>query len=131
AVVRITIMGEAIFVAFAAALVAGHFEMAVLWCFNFVCSVAVSADRATCVPLCHQLPVHALVIGLFDSHMAFATGLGHVGGVNWRVPIDRAFDVMRPMAIVAGGRDNEAHVEQRPAVDAVHVLAGSLGVLHL
>ena len=35
------------------------------------------------------------------------------------------------MAVIAGRGDDEAHFEQGPPVDAVHVLRRRLGILHL
>ena len=124
-------MFEPVLVAFAAALVAGHFEMAVLGRLDFVRGVAIGADRAALVALGEQLAVDALVVGLLDADVAFAAGLGDVGVVDRRIAIHAALDVVHAVAVVAGRRDDEAHLQQRAAVDAVHVLRRRLRELHL
>src|SRR5688500_13657813 len=60
AVIGVAIMFEAVLVAFAAALVAHHFEVAVLRGLDFVGVVAVGANRAAFVTDRKQLAMHAL-----------------------------------------------------------------------
>src|SRR5262245_50101448 len=88
AVIGVAIMSQAVLVAAAATLVAGHFEMAVFGGFDLVRGVAVGTDRATFVALGQQLAMHALVIGLFDANMAFAAGLGDVRRMNGGITVD-------------------------------------------
>jgi hypothetical protein len=81
-VVGLAIMRQPIFVASAAARIAGHFEVAIARRFNFVRRVAIGADGPAFVALGQQLAVDALVVGLFDPDVAFATGAGNFGFVN-------------------------------------------------
>ena len=75
-----------------------------------------------------QLAMDAFVVGLFDAEMAFAAGLSDVGMVDGRIAVDGTFDVMDAVAIVAGRRHDQAHLEQGAAVDAVEVLGRGLGM---
>ena len=75
--------------------------------------------------------MNALVIGALDSDVALAAGLGHVERVDGGVPVHGALDVMHAMAVIAGRRDNQAHLDEGASVDAVQVLRRHLGVLHL
>src|ERR1043165_5680839 len=131
AVVGVAIMFELVFVAFAAAFVAGHFEMAVLGGLDFVGGVAIGANRPALIALGEQLSVHALIVNLLDLDMTFAAGLGHVGVIDRRVAVHPALDVVHAVAIVARRGDNQAHLQQRAAVDAVHVLGGNFRILDL
>ena len=131
AVVGVAIMLQPVLVAFAAALVAGHLEVAVLGGLDFVGGVAIGADRSALVALGKELAVDALVVGLFDADVAFAAGLGDVGVVDRRFAVHGPLDVVDAVAVIAGGGDDEAHLEQGAPVDAVHVLRRRLGILHL
>src|ERR1051325_12039010 len=131
AVIGVAVMFEPVLVAFAAAFVAGHFEMAVLGGLDLVGGVAISADRSALIALGEQLSVHALIVNLLDLDMTFAAGLGHVGVIDRRVAVHSALDVVHAVAIVAGRGDNQAHLQQRAAVDAVHVLGGNFRILDL
>ena len=91
--------------------------------------VAIGADRPARVALGQQLPVDALVVGFLDADMTFAARLGDVGVVDGRIAIHAALDVVHAVAIVARRRDDEAHFQQRLAVDAFHVLRGRFGML--
>ena len=122
AVVGFAVMLQPVLVALAAALVAGHLEVAVLRGLDLVGGVAVGADRAALVAFGQQLAVDALVVGLLDADVAFAAGLGDVGMVDGRLAVHAALDVVDAVAVVAGGGDDQAHLEQGAAVDAVHVL---------
>src|ERR1035437_5127035 len=130
-VIGIAIMLQPILVAFPAALVAGHLEMAVLGGLDFVGGVAIGADGSTLVALGEELPMDAFVIGLFNANVAFAAGLSDIGMVDRRFTVHGSFDVVDAVAIIAGGGDDEAHLEQGAPVDAVHVLRRRLGQLHL
>lgn len=116
---------------FAAALIADHFEMAVLGRLDSVSRMAIGANRTSFVAPGQELAVDTGVVNLFDLDVAFAASLGDVRGIDWRVTVHGALDVMNAMAIVAGGGDDQSHFEQRPAMNAVLVLGGSLRVLHL
>ena len=105
--------------------------MAVLGGLDFVGGVAIGADRSTLVALGEELAVDALVVGLFDADVAFAAGLGDIGVVDRRFAVHGPFDVVDAVAVIAGGGDDEAHLEQGAPVDAVHVLRRRLGILHL
>ena len=131
AVVGIAVMFQPVLVAFSAALVAGHFEVAVLGGLDFVGGVAIGADWSTLVAFGEKLAVDTLVIGLLDADVAFAAGLGDVDVVDRRFAVHGPFDVVDTVAIIAGGGDDEAHLEQGAPVDAVHVLRRRLGILHL
>ena len=91
--------------------------------------MAVGAYRRALIAFGQQLPVNALVVGLFDAQMAFAAGLGDVGVVDGGIAVHGAFDVMHAMAIVAGGRHDQTHFDQRLAVDAVQYSVAALGCL--
>jgi hypothetical protein len=131
AVVGLAIMLEAVLVAFAATRVTGHFEVAIPGGFDLVGGVAVAADRAALVALGHELAVDALVIDALDPDVAFAAGLGDVQRIDGGVAVNGALDVMHAVAVVAGGGDDQAHLDQGTAVDAVEVLRGHVGILHL
>ena len=111
--------------------VADGLEIVALGIDDVVRAVAIGADRSARVALGQQLAVDALVVGLLDADVAFAAGLGDVGVVDGRIAVHGAFDVVHAVAIVAGRRDDQAHLQQRPAVDAVHVLRRGLGIFHL
>ena len=130
AVIGFIIMSQAILVAFAATLIAGDFEVAVLGRFDLVCGMTIGADRAAFIALGQQLAVDALVVGLLDFDVALAASFSHVGRVDGRISIDRSLDIVHSVAVVTGRRHNQPHLEQRPPVDAVHVLGGRFGVLH-
>src|SRR5512135_3282389 len=93
AVIRIPVMCQPIFVASTAALIAGHFEMAILGRFNFVSGVAVAADGTVFTAVCRQMAVDALIVSFLDPDVAFAAGLCDVGGIDGRVPVHCALDV--------------------------------------
>ena len=131
AVVGVAIMLQPILVAFPAPLVAQHLKVAVLRGLDFVRSVAIAADRATLVAFGEELAVDALQVGLFDANVAFAAGLGDIDVVDRRFAVHRPFDVVDAVAVIAGGSDDEAHLEQGTPVNAVHVLCRRLGILHL
>ena len=131
AVIGVPIMLQPILVAFPATLVAGHLEVAVLGGLDFVSGVAIAADRATLVALGEELAVDALQVRLFDANVAFAAGLGDIDMVDRRFAVHCPFDVVDAVAVIAGGSDDEAHLEQGTSVNAVHVLCRRLGILHL
>ena len=131
AVVGFAVMGQAVLVALAATLVADGFEVVVLGVLDLMGGVAVGADRAARVAFGHKLAVDALLVGLLDAEVAFAAGLGDVRAVDRGVAINGGLDVVDAVAVIAGGRDDQAHLEQGAAVDAVHVLGGGLGILDL
>ena len=131
AVVSIAIMFEAIFVTLAAACVAGHFEMPVLWRLDAVCGVAIRAHWATFVALSENLSVDAFLVNLFNPDVTLAAGLGDVGVVDGRVAIHATLDIMDAVAVVARRRNDKPHLQQRAAVDAVFVLRRGLRELHL
>ncbi len=131
AVIRVAIVFEPVFVALATAGVTRHLEVPVLRCLNFMGGVAIRANGPPLIALDEQLAVDALFVNLFDTHMALATGSGDVGVVDRRFPVHAAFDVVDPVTIVARRRDDEPHLEQCAPVNAVEVLRGGLGILHL
>ncbi len=94
-------------------------------------AVAVNAHRPARVALGEQLAVNALVVGLLDADVALAAGLGDVGVVDRRIAVHAALDFVRAVTVVARGRDDQAHFQQRGAVDAVHVLVRGLGKFDL
>ena len=96
AVIGVAIMRQAVLVALAAALVAGHLEVAVLGGLHLVRGVAVGADRAALVALGHNLSVDALAVSLLDPDVALAARLGDVRRVDRRVPVHRPLDVVEP-----------------------------------
>ena len=130
-VIRLPVMFQPVLMALAAALVAKLFEMAAVRRLDLMRTVAVRADRPPAVALHQQLPVHALIIDALHLHMALPAGLGHVDMVNGRIPVHIAFDRMRTMAVVARRRHDQPHLQQRPPVDAVHVLRGRLRKFNL
>ena len=67
-----------ILMAFAATLVAGHFEMPVLRRFDFVRRVTIGANRPALVAAGQELAVDTFVVGFLDADVAFAAGLGNV-----------------------------------------------------
>ena len=73
----------------------------------------------------------ALQVCLFDANVAFAAGLGDIDMVDRRFAVHRPFDIVDAVAVIAGGSDDEAHLEQGTPVNAVHVLCRRLGILHL
>ena len=131
AVISVAVARQAVFVAFAAALVADGFEIISLRIDDFMRGVAVRADRPARIAFGQQLPVNALVVGLLDAVMAFAAGLGDVGVVDGRIAVHGALDVMDAVTVVARGRDNQPHLQQRLPVDAVQILRRGLRVLDL
>jgi hypothetical protein len=48
--------------------------------------------------------------------------------VDGGIAVHGALDVMDAVAIVAGRRDDQAHLEERAAMDAFHVLRGGVGM---
>jgi hypothetical protein len=50
--------------------------------------------------------------------------------MNGRIPIHAALDIVHPVAIVAGGRHNQSHLQQTTAMNAFQVLGGRLGMAH-
>jgi len=75
--------------------------------------------------------VNAFVVSFLDADVALAAGAGDVSMVDGRIAVHRALDVMHAMAVVAGRRHNQTHLQQRVAVDAVHVLVRRLGKFNL
>ena len=124
-------MLQPVLMAFAAALIAQLLEMPAVRRLNLMRAVTVRADRPPAVPFGQQLPVHALVIDALHLHMALAARLGHVDVIDGRIPVHIALDGVRTMAVVARRRDNQAHLQQRPPVNAVHVLRGRLRKFNL
>ncbi|MFO1514608.1 MAG: hypothetical protein U1F83_17140 [Verrucomicrobiota bacterium] len=122
AVIGVAIMLETILVAFAAARVAGHFQRLFLAVLD-ARGVAISADGAALVAFGQNLAVNTFLVGLFNPDVALAAGLGDVGVIDGRITIHAALDVVDAVAVVAGGRNDETHLEQRAAVDAVLVAA--------
>jgi hypothetical protein len=71
-----------------------------------------------------------LVIGLFDSEVTFAACLGDGRLIDWRTTVDRSFNVMHAVAVIAGRGNDQAQLQQSPAMNAVLVLRADLGILH-
>ncbi len=82
AVIGVAIVGQPVLVAFAAALVTHHFEVAVPGGFDLVGGVAIRANGASFVAFGEELAVDALIVGLLNLDMAFAAGSGEVGFVD-------------------------------------------------
>ena len=66
-------------------------------------------------PLASSWPWTLCIVGLLDAQVAFAAGFGDVRMVDGRIAIHRALDVVDAVAIVAGGRDNQPHLQQARA----------------
>jgi len=111
AMVGVSVMGQAVFMAAATTLVAGHFEVTISRRLDLVGGMAIGADRTALVPFCEQLAVDALIIDLLDLDVAFAASLGHVGLVDRRIPVHGAFDIVHAVAIIAGRRDDQPHLQ--------------------
>src|ERR1017187_10442590 len=120
-----------VLVAFAATRVAESLEVVPLRFLNLVRRVTIRANRAALVAPGQQLAMHTLKVGFLDADMAFAAGFGDVGVVDGRVAVHPALDVMHAVAVIAGRRDNQPHLQERAAVDAFHVLRRGLRKLHL
>ena len=131
AVVGVPVMGQPVLVAFAATLVADGLEVVPLRLLNLVRGVTIRANRAALVAPGQQLAMHTMKVGFLDADVAFAAGFGDVGVVDGRVAVHPALDVMHTVAVVAGRRDNQSHLQERAAVDAFHVLRRGLRKLHL
>src|ERR1043166_8615976 len=131
AMISVAVMLQPVLVTAPAALVTGHLEMAVLGPLDLMGRMAVGANRPAFIPFSQQLAMNALVIGLLDFDVALATSLSHVGSMNRGIPVHRAFDVVDTMAIIARRSHDEPHLQQRPPMNAVHVLGGGLRMLHL
>src|SRR5690242_16917940 len=99
-------MFQPIGVAFAATLVAGHFEMAILRRLHSMRCVAIRANRPTLIPFAEQLAMHAPIVGFFDLYVALATGLGDVRVLNRGIAVHAAFDIVNAMTIITGRSDN-------------------------
>lgn len=56
--------------------------------------------------------------------MALAAGLRDIGVVDGGITVHVTFDVMHPVAIVAGGCHNQTHFDQRLPMDAVDIFLG-------
>ena len=93
--------------------------------------VAIRANRPTLVALGEQLAVDAFFVRLLDADVTFAARLGDVRVVDGRFPVHAAFDVVDAVTVIAGGGDDQAHLEQRPPVNAVQVLRRGRRILHL
>lgn len=106
AVVGVAVMLEAVGVAFAATLIADGFKIFVFRINDVVRGMAIGADGRAGVTLGEKLAVDAVLVGLLDAQMAFAAGFGDVGVIDWRIAVHGTFDVVDPVAIVAGGRDD-------------------------
>ena len=131
AVVGVPVMRQPVLVAFAATRVAESLEVVSRRLLNLVRRVAIRANRAALVAPGQQLAVDAFKVGFLDADVAFAAGGGDVGVVDGRVAVHLALDVMHAVAVVAGWRDNQTHLQQRAAMDAFHVLRRGLRKLHL
>ena len=131
AVVGIPVMRQPVLVAFTAARVADGLEVVSFRLLNLVRRVTIRADRAALVAPGQQLAMDALKVGFLNADVALAAGFGDVGVVDGRVAVHSALDVMHAVAVVAGRRDNQSHLQERAAVDAFHVLRCGLRKLHL
>ena len=130
AVIGVAVMLQPVLVAFAAALVAGGFEMAAL-VRSISCAVWQSVQTGPRLsPLARSWPWTLCWKTSSTVDVALAAGLGDVGVVDRGLAVHAA-DVVDAVAIVAGRRDDQAHLQQGATVDAFHVLRRSLGVLHL
>ena len=75
--------------------------------------------------------MNALIVSLLDLHVAFAACLRDIRVVDRRIAVDASLDVVNTMAIVTRRRDDQPHLEQRPAMDAIYVLGCRLRAFHL
>ena len=131
AVVGFLVMGEPVLMTTAAAFIAHQLlEVPALRRLDLVRRMAITANRPARIALGEQLAVDALLVNLLDADVAFAAGLGDVGVVDGRTAIDAALDVVDAVAIVAGGRDDQPHLQQRPPMNALGVLRRRFRVLH-
>jgi hypothetical protein len=80
--IRLAIVFQAVFMAFAATLVAEGLELVALGIGDFMGAMAINADRSARVAPGQQLAVNAPAIGFLDTDVAFAAGFGHVGMVD-------------------------------------------------
>ena len=101
AVICIAIMFKPILMAFAATLVAHHFEVTVPRGLDAVRRVAIGANRALLVAFQEQLTVNALFVNGLDADMAFAAGRRDFDVIDGRIAIHSAFDVVDAVAVVA------------------------------
>jgi hypothetical protein len=91
--------------------------------------VAINAKRAALIAFEHEPAMNALVVNLLDLDVATSASLGHVRAMDRRIPVHRPPDVMDAVAITAGRRHDQSHLEQAPAMNAVHVLVRHLRIL--
>ena len=127
AVIRFAVMFQTVCVTFAATFVAGGFEIITRRIYDLMRAVTVNTDRPAFVAHGEQLAVNALVVSFLNAHVAFAARLGYIGVIDGRITIHAALDAVRAVTIVARWRDYQTHLQQRVAVDAVHVLVRRLG----
>ena len=127
-VVGFPVVLEAVLVAAPADLVALALEMHAAGRLDLVRRVAVGADRPALVALGQELPVHALVVDALDADVALAARARDMGVVGPGALVDAALDVVHAVAVVAGRGDDQAHLQQRPAVDAVEVVHSGVRV---
>ena len=97
---------------------------------NLVRRMTIRTRRSPLIPLCKKLSVDTLVVNLLHPYMTLTAGARDVLVVNRRCLVDLPDDIMHPMTIIAGWRHNQAHFQQGTPMDALHVLSGSLGILH-
>ena len=131
AVVGLAVMLQPVSVAFAAALVAQGLEILAGRVDDLVRAVTVNANRSARVALREQLTVDTLIVDRLNADVALAAGLGDVGVVDRRIAVHAALYFVRAMAIIARGRDDQPHLQQRRTVDAVYVLIRGLGKFDL
>ena len=81
-VVGVTVVSEPILMATSTARVACHLEMAILRGLHLVSGMAIGANGPAFVAFGEQLPVHALVVGLFDPNVTLAAGLCNVQRID-------------------------------------------------
>ena len=66
----------------AAALVTRHLEMAVLGSLNLVCGMTIGTDGPSFVISCQKLAVHARIVSLFNTNVAFPAGFCDVDRID-------------------------------------------------
>ena len=76
------------------------------------------------------MAVNAFFVNLFHTDVALAAGPGDVLFVNRRIAINAAFNPMDAVTVIAGRSNDEAHFQERPAMDAIRVLSRGIRIFH-
>ena len=117
----VAVGGELVLVAVAADRRGLHAEGRFRGLQDGVGSVAIGADRSVEVAAGDGFAVHALLVVGFDFGVAGAAGFGNVGFVGRALRVGVAEDVVRAVAALAVGCDQQAFLAEREAVNRIHV----------